>query len=180
LRAFPGGIYTLFARQEVYRQRNKDSFPSEEIAANTPNLHNEGEEMRTSIRTGVALSISGLVMSGTAVLTPASAEAAATQTPTAATTTASTTAPAQERSCRYYVWPRRGTWVHRTPWGRRIGHLRHGKIVWAQCRRSSYGWVRLRDNVRPRFIGRWVYRPHLVRYGFDYDNNDYDNDNDFS
>ncbi|MFI0449038.1 hypothetical protein [Actinomadura sp. 6N118] len=131
--------------------------------------------MRTSIRTGVALSISALTMSGTAVLTPASAEAAATQTPTAATTTASTTAPGDERSCRYYVWPRRGTFVHRRPHGRVIGHLRHGKVVWAQCRRS-YGWVRLRDNVRPRFIGRWVYRPHLTRFGYDDANNSYPND----
>lgn len=171
MQAFQGGIYTLFAAHEVYRQRNEDSFPSEEIAAHTPNLHHEGEEMRTSIRTGVALSISGLAMSGTVVLTSASAEAATTQTPTAATTTASTTAPEARRMCPYYVWPRRGIFVHRKPHGKKIGHLHHGEIVFARCERP-YSWVKLRENVRPRFIGKWVYRPYLVRYEFDHHDDD--------
>ncbi|GAA2609333.1 hypothetical protein SMC26_31340 [Actinomadura fulvescens] len=115
--------------------------------------------MRTSIRTGVALSISGLAMSGAALVTSSGAGAATTQAPAAKPAAAST----QAAICRYTVEAKGGLYVRRTPGGRIVGRLRNGKIVFAKCQRP-HGWVKLRGGVKRHLIGKWVYRPHLARY----------------
>ncbi|MQY02916.1 hypothetical protein [Actinomadura macrotermitis] len=120
--------------------------------------------MRTSVRTGVALSVSGLAVSGFALLGgPAEASAARTATASAATTTAAAGATEAGRICRYKVRGRHGARVYRWPGGRVVGHLHRGKVVYARCH-GSHGWNQLFGKVRHRLRYKFVHQSRLVRF----------------
>jgi hypothetical protein len=112
--------------------------------------------MRTSIRTGVALSIAGLATGGITMLASGAAEAAATPT--------EASAAAMGPVCRYTVEARHGLNVRETPGGKKIGALHNGKIVFAKKCRNPRGWVKLRGGVKKKYMKKYVYRHYLARY----------------
>lgn len=109
--------------------------------------------MRTSIRTGVALSVSGLAMGGVALLSAGAAEASATTR-------------LQGPVCRYDVEAMHGLNVRKKPAGKKIGALATGTIVFAKKCNNTRGWVKLRG-VPPKYkkLNKgWVARMYLGRY----------------
>lgn len=119
--------------------------------------------MRTSVRTGVALTASSLAMSGFALLTPqAGASTAAPERTTTTSTQQITSVPQQVAICRYRVKARHGLRVHRRPFGRVIGFLPHGKRFWGTCH-TVRGWVQIRAGVPRHLRHGWVVRHFLQR-----------------
>ncbi|TDD84085.1 hypothetical protein [Actinomadura rubrisoli] len=112
--------------------------------------------MRSTIRTGIALSISGLATGGLALLAPAS-EAQVTTAPT------SVAVAQRPPVCRYTVEARHGLHVRQKPGGRILGVLPNGKIIFADCR-ATHGWVQLRGGVKQKFVGKYVAHRYLARY----------------
>jgi len=113
--------------------------------------------MRTSVRTGFALSIAGLATGGAVMLASGAAEAAA-----AAPTQDS--AVAMGPVCRYTVESQRGLNVRKTPAGKKIGALRNGKIIFAKKCNNPRGWVKLRGGVKKKYMKKYVFRHYLARY----------------
>lgn len=111
--------------------------------------------MRTTIRTGVALSVSGLAMVGF-MLASGPADAATTKAPTAMA--------AASPVCRYTVNARHGLHVRKKPAGKVIGRLPNGKIVFAKKCKNPHGWVKLRGGVKKKYLKKYVERRYLVRY----------------
>ncbi|WP_433465140.1 SH3 domain-containing protein [Spirillospora sp. CA-128828] len=116
--------------------------------------------MSTNIRSGLALSLSGLALTGLVAAGPA-AGASVTEQRTVTSASASVAAPPaqQVRVCRYVVVARHGLRIHRRPSirSRVIGHLRFRQRVLADCR-SHRGWVHLRAGKHG-----WVARAFLRR-----------------
>lgn len=116
--------------------------------------------MRTSIRTGVALSIAGLATGGIALLSAGAAEAMTTQQATQAA------ARLAHPVCRYDVEARHGLNVRKKPAGKKIGKLGWGDIVFAKKCSNPRGWVKLRGvpDKKKKLNGGWVARGYLARY----------------
>ena len=119
--------------------------------------------MRTSVRTGVALSVSSLALSGFTMLAPQAGASTASAPRTAATTIAATTTagPQPMVTCRYQVTARRGLNVRETPNGKILGALPFHTIIRGTC--VNRGWVQLKGGVKPAWIDKWVFRQFLRR-----------------
>ncbi|MFI0409168.1 hypothetical protein [Actinomadura sp. 3N508] len=116
----------------------------------------EGEKMRSSARTGMAVAVAGAASS----LTMLSGGATAL----AATTTASPEKPTVGSICRYEVTARHGLRVHQTPRGKVIPPaLKFGSHVNADCKTSHGGWVELRGDVPVEQRHGWVFAKYLKR-----------------
>lgn len=118
--------------------------------------------MRTSVRTGVALSVSSLALSGFTMLAPqAGASTASAPRTTATAATAATAVPQQMAICRYRVTARSGLNVREKPNGRILGALPFRTIIRGTC--VNRGWVQLKGGVKPAWINKWVFRQFLRR-----------------
>ncbi|WP_433475229.1 hypothetical protein ACQPZP_42305 [Spirillospora sp. CA-142024] len=117
--------------------------------------------MSTKIRSGLALSLSGLALTGLVAAGPAAGASVTEQRTVTSTSAAVAAAPSaqQARVCRYVVIARHGLRIHRRPsiHSRVIGHLRFRQRVLADCR-SHRGWVQLRGKKHG-----WVVRAFLRR-----------------
>ncbi|MFG2017672.1 hypothetical protein [Actinomadura geliboluensis] len=117
----------------------------------------EGERMRRSARTGLAVAVAGAAGGLTMLGGAAAAQAAITATSPEGP-------PAAGDICRYEVTARHGLRVHETPRGKVIPPaLKFRTRVDADCKASHGGWVELHGGVPVSQRHGWVFAKYLKR-----------------